>query len=641
MFSFLNTGILIFLAAGVLPLLIYLFAKKRPKKVVFSSIRFIQQSNDSQKKKLNIKNILLLIIRILIILLTILAISRPFLKIQGLSNTTKHPPTAISIIIDTSWSMQYLSEQTSSLNKATEILSEINSMLNSRDIVSVVSLSREWNNLYAVNQSEINEELISSLDISETPIALKEAFEISEQLLKEAQLSNREVYLITDMQEQELPIESKFPLQIVPIKIDSWLNISCVSANIDARIINREFERTIDFKVKNHSAIERKDVLCRLVLNDKLTAEKFIDLKPHETNSDFFRLELGKSGWYNGYVEVQDELLTIDNRKYFSFPYNTKPEVAIISEEQDIPIVLKSVLELYTSDATNLKYLNSKNLNFDIVSKYDFLVVYGLMSIDTRLETVFRKYNELGKGILFCAGKEIPNEIKEFYHSYLGMSIQEYSDEEHRISYFNKHHQLLNLSAERALKDLRMRDFWRSSSTNDNSSVISVDDSPILVNPRPNWVLNLDLTSMRNNFFLDSNWPVIMYKLLTDLSNKDIKNFNLTLGSGFYAEQIILPDNNVITPSNRNFTPPKPGIYHVDNKGSKSIYAVNLENLESSYKQGDFSTISGSEVVGSNWKKTIFRARYGFELWKILLVIVLILFIIEMLLVKAEERKVN
>ncbi|MBN2829443.1 MAG: BatA domain-containing protein, partial [Candidatus Cloacimonetes bacterium] len=58
MFSFLNTGILAFIVAGALPLLIYLFAKKKPKKVVFSSIRFISQSSSSQRKRINIKNIL-------------------------------------------------------------------------------------------------------------------------------------------------------------------------------------------------------------------------------------------------------------------------------------------------------------------------------------------------------------------------------------------------------------------------------------------------------------------------------------------------------------------------------------------------------------------------------------------------------
>ncbi len=641
MFSFLNTGILIFMAAGVLPLLIYLFAKKKPKRVIFSSIKFIQQSSDSQRKKLNLKNILLLIIRMLIILLTILAISRPFLKISGLSNSTKHPATAISIIVDTSWSMQYLSDQTSSLSKAVEIINEISSMLNNKDIVSIVTLSREWNDLNAINRSTIPENLLSNINVSANPISMKEAFTISEQLLKEAQLSNREIYLLTDMQNQELPETTDYPVQVISLAPQSWLNISCVSASIDAKIINREFERAIDFKVKNHSEIERKDVLCRLVLNDKLTAEKFIDLKPYESKSDFFRIELGQSGWYNGYVEIQDELLTIDNRKYFSFPYNSRPKVAILTSQYDVPIVLKSVLEIYTASSESVKLLSPHNLNMDVLSQYDFLVVYEPGEIDRRVETLIRKYNQEGKGILFCSGNEMTTQVKEFYQSYLGLKILELEPDEKEISYINTHHPILALSTERALKEVKVRDFWRTDNTASNASVISVDNNTLFINPTPNWVLTADLSSLRNKLFLDSNWPVIMYKLFTDLSSKDIKNYNLELGSSFYAEKITLPDNNQVTPSGRDFTPSSPGIYKVSNKGTKSIYAVNIDNNESGYEKGDYSQLKGSEVIDKNWQKSIFRSRYGYELWKILLVIVLILFIIEMLLVKTEERKIS
>ncbi|HCM16181.1 MAG TPA: hypothetical protein DHW79_09625, partial [Candidatus Cloacimonas sp.] len=41
--SFLNAGLLFFAAATVLPLLIWLLAKKKPRRIIFSSLRFIIQ----------------------------------------------------------------------------------------------------------------------------------------------------------------------------------------------------------------------------------------------------------------------------------------------------------------------------------------------------------------------------------------------------------------------------------------------------------------------------------------------------------------------------------------------------------------------------------------------------------------------
>ncbi|MBC8416343.1 MAG: BatA domain-containing protein [Candidatus Cloacimonetes bacterium] len=48
--SFLNSGILFLTAAIILPVLIYLFARKKPHRIVFSSIRFIKESQQKQRK---------------------------------------------------------------------------------------------------------------------------------------------------------------------------------------------------------------------------------------------------------------------------------------------------------------------------------------------------------------------------------------------------------------------------------------------------------------------------------------------------------------------------------------------------------------------------------------------------------------
>ncbi|MGC9362859.1 MAG: BatA domain-containing protein, partial [Candidatus Syntrophosphaera sp.] len=82
--SFLNSGLLLFTAATVLPLLIWLLAKKKPKRVVFPTLRFIKASQEQEKKRSKLKNIILLIIRMLIILLVTLAATRPLLRSSGL-----------------------------------------------------------------------------------------------------------------------------------------------------------------------------------------------------------------------------------------------------------------------------------------------------------------------------------------------------------------------------------------------------------------------------------------------------------------------------------------------------------------------------------------------------------------------------
>jgi hypothetical protein len=77
------------------------------------------------------------------------------------------------------------------------------------------------------------------------------------------------------------------------------------------------------------------------------------------------------------------------------------------------------------------------------------------------------------------------------------------------------------------------------------------------------------------------------------------------------------------------------GIYYFD----QQPVAVNLDYSESSLRQMLPKERKGINVLGSDWEDGVLQSRYGFEIWKHLLIAVLILFIIEMLLVKSEEKK--
>ncbi|HCX72616.1 MAG TPA: hypothetical protein DHM37_02765, partial [Candidatus Cloacimonas sp.] len=147
MFSFLNSGILALAATAIIPLLIYLFAKKKPQKVVFSSIKHILQTQKSEKRKINLQDILLLIIRTLIILLTILAISRPAIKLTWAHSSTSHPKTAVAIVLDNSYSMDYLVDTQTEFEKAKQIAQQINSKISNTDAVVLLTLNPNWNQL--------------------------------------------------------------------------------------------------------------------------------------------------------------------------------------------------------------------------------------------------------------------------------------------------------------------------------------------------------------------------------------------------------------------------------------------------------------------------------------------------------------
>jgi hypothetical protein len=95
-----NPQLLYFLFAIAIPILIHLFNFRKHKTIYFSSIRFLKEIKEENKKISNLKNILILLCRILAIAFLVLAFSKPYIPIKNQQKTEN-----IFIYIDNSLSM--------------------------------------------------------------------------------------------------------------------------------------------------------------------------------------------------------------------------------------------------------------------------------------------------------------------------------------------------------------------------------------------------------------------------------------------------------------------------------------------------------------------------------------------------------
>ena len=196
--SLLNSSVLLFSLLAVLPILIHLFSKKKPIKVIFGSIRFIRESQASKKRKLTLLNIILLVIRILIILLFFFALSRPAIK--GLKSKN-HSKTAMAIIIDNSYSMDYFSNGTIDLEKAKLAACKLNSYVKKNDLVAIYTRSQKWNDFNSIMYpGKFPDKILESIRIIPETVSLDSLFTKVDYELRNTGYSNRKIFYITDQQ---------------------------------------------------------------------------------------------------------------------------------------------------------------------------------------------------------------------------------------------------------------------------------------------------------------------------------------------------------------------------------------------------------------------------------------------------------
>ena len=90
-----------------------------------------------------------------------------------------------------------------------------------------------------------------------------------------------------------------------------------------------------------------------------------------------------------------------------------------------------------------------------------------------------------------------------------------------------------------------------------------------------------------------------------------------------------------LTLTHNRYTLLHPGLYRLNG----IPFAVNVDAAESAYTRLNPATIPRITVLDEDWPNRVLRSRYGFELWKYLLLAALLLVALEMILVKSEEKR--
>ena len=89
-----------FLPAILLPVIIHLLSKRKARRVDFSSLRFLRALEQDALKTFNIKQLILLILRTLIVLLLVLAFARPTIQKGAGFRLATRPQTLTLVVID-------------------------------------------------------------------------------------------------------------------------------------------------------------------------------------------------------------------------------------------------------------------------------------------------------------------------------------------------------------------------------------------------------------------------------------------------------------------------------------------------------------------------------------------------------------
>jgi hypothetical protein len=435
--TFLNPAILWGLLAVSIPIIIHIFNLKKTKKIEFSTLMFLKEIQQSKYKKIKLKQLLILLCRIAMIILLVMAFSRPFEK--GYLGADGKARSSVLLILDNSFSMQSREQQSAAGGSDFEIaknkLLETVNLLDEDDEIFFTTASgidkpNEVNLFKNINELK---DSVSNTKISDVTRYLNEVLFYAKRILSASSNPYKEIFLFTDGQKNFIEGLSSIP---VKLDLDEYTKVNIILTgerngnNISLDTINtitKIFERNRNVKLKctvnnrNNFNVLNKSIIINFA-NGKYRDEKVIDIPANSSIETEFNFIPEVTCYTGGFIEIiqneiSDDEIVNDNKRYFNFYVPAKVKLLLVSNS---PADLEYInLALSSSEEMMRDSLNNKVNYFDIkqsgagsitnenLSAYNCIVLAGYPSFSSADADKIYDYVQSGGGVVIYPGNSI------------------------------------------------------------------------------------------------------------------------------------------------------------------------------------------------------------------------------------------
>ena len=427
--TFLNPFALLGLAAAAIPILLHFFNLRKLRTIEFSTLSFLKELQRTKIRRLKLRQLLLLFLRTLLVVLIVLAFSRPTLKGSLPGSIAQQAKTTAVIILDDSQSMTADDEQGELLTQAKNAAAAIINLLKNGDEVFLVKLSEvptigtteiptAQRNLPAIRST------INDIKPSFIHRKIEDALRFSSRLLATSKNFNKEVYIISDFQMSSLESTRNLPTMkeaifsntthifLVPLGRRELQNVAIEAINIPNAIIEINKSLTVKAKIANYGPAEILDHVISVFQDGSRATQKGIDIPSGRAIDVEFTLMPKRSGYLDGMIELEDDDLEFDNKHYFTIRIPEEIKVLLIGNQSDlrfIRLALSTRLSdsnaaLKVSETTWDRFSTSQTQNTDVI------VFSNPHELTQSQSTSLKVFLQNGGGLMLFPGNHLTTE---------------------------------------------------------------------------------------------------------------------------------------------------------------------------------------------------------------------------------------
>jgi hypothetical protein len=437
-----------FLIAGALcatgPLIIHLLNRRRHRVVKWAAMDFLRQAMRQNRKILNIRDLILLVLRTAAVLLFGIALARPFYASHEQVSDVRQPLHAV-LIVDNSLSMSYETLEGSLLDLAKRIARQTLDELPRGSRINIIPAcgSRELLSPDPFESVEQALEALARIETVDRAATMSRINELASVACQAAPELAKRVILLSDQQKKNWQSVSAVtetsgqpPIQCVAVRPPDWENTWVAGVRVQDGLADIETPTTVIVEVAHQGAQPRRDLQVSLSAGDTILGQQLITVEPGAATREVsFECilggigkapEPGQAAFLSLTAKITPDRLTADDQRVLSVPLVAALPVVFVDQHAGDEDVVRGRLgetrhlrkllapraerENAPRQLIQIRHVSPAAISRDTLADARLVVVAGLA--DPGPMTPFlTEYVEQGGQLLIAAGADFDPQL--------------------------------------------------------------------------------------------------------------------------------------------------------------------------------------------------------------------------------------
>ncbi|TAF77760.1 MAG: hypothetical protein EAZ53_01670 [Bacteroidetes bacterium] len=662
------------LFALFVPIIIHLFDLQKPKKVFFSNVNILKSVNQQTVSTRKLKNILILLMRLLFVLFIVLAFAQPFIKTGNEKNTS----SVISVFVDNSLSMNSSNGSSTPLNE---------SLLQLEKMASSLQLNTKYyfldNNFQSKDNFQLSKDRFKDRLTETKPTSTVRNFEdiykkinLTKGLTSENERNT--MLLFSDFQKSTIGnllktnFDSTQKIILIPMQNSDVSNVFIDTIWVENLFNTENTKNTLHFVIKN-SGKKKINPNIKFFIDEAQNANTSISLEANEKKEILFDFITKDRNAKKCKLKIENDVIAFDNEYFFML--NASPLIRILSIGRENNTYINSVYQsekIFQYQENKLGSLSAKDLG-----KSNLCIVNGFDKLNQSEQNQLLEFAEKGGNLVFFPTNNInqtdlENVLKKFkIENNLLITNSLAIENKTNLQFPDTKNPLFESVFEKIDKSTTMPYVFPVFKAENKNTVLlsTANELPFLTKKTISkgniYLFSVPIETQYSNFFIHSIFVPTMYKIAF-LSNNSSQKMAYVAGEKNIKLPFVLPNNDQkikITSNKFSYIPEQilqadglvfkmpnlsvdAGYYGIKwNDSTLTTIAINPSKAESVlefYSKNELSSIfennKNIEIIDNEANVTIGdymkNQSQGIALWKYFVILALVSLLAETLLIR-------